>query len=131
MTGNTFKQVAGSAPFTYPDTLLRAVRQSDATGLEIALFGLPYGGGTIARDGTRYGLGQMRQMSFNIRGTNLSTGQSPFEVARCAVFYPSFVTKFSALKWVCRINIFVSLCPVIVFTSTGFNPFSKNLEVAS
>ena len=44
---------------------------------------------------------------------------------------PSFLTRSSALKWVYRISILVSLCPVIVATSTGFKPFSNSLDVAS
>ena len=72
------------APFTYPDTLLRAQRQDGPEGLDIALFGLPYDGGTIARDGARHGPGQIRQMSINIRGTNMATKASPFAACRIA-----------------------------------------------
>ncbi len=74
----------GAAPFVSPDTLLRSARQETPEGLDIALLGLPFDGGTIARDGARYGPGQMRQMSFNMRGTNQSTGISPFEICRIA-----------------------------------------------
>ena len=45
---------------------------------------MPFDGGTIARDGARYGPAQMRAMSVNIRGTNIATGQSPFETCRIA-----------------------------------------------
>ena len=83
MAKQPLKMAAGAA-FTYPDTLLRAARQDGPDGLDIALLGLPYDGGTIARDGSRSGPGQMRQMSFNIRGTNQSTKQSPFETCRIA-----------------------------------------------
>jgi guanidinopropionase len=52
MAHEPFKPVGSEtiAPFTYPDTLLRAQRQTGAEGLDIALFGLPYDGGTIARE---------------------------------------------------------------------------------
>jgi guanidinopropionase len=84
MPKEPLKMAADRAAFTYPDTLLRAARQPGPGGLDIALFGLPYDGGTIARDGSRHGPGQMRQMSFNMRGTNQSTRQSPFETCRIA-----------------------------------------------
>ena len=45
---------------------------------------MPCDGGTIARDGVRYGPQQMREMSVNIRGTSLATGLSPFESCRIA-----------------------------------------------
>ncbi len=48
------------------------------------MFGLPFGGGTIARDGSRYGPAQIREMSINIRGTNLATMVSPLEIFRIA-----------------------------------------------
>ena len=82
------------APFTYPDTLLRAQRQTGAEGLDIALFGLPYDGGTIARDGARHGPSQIRQMSINIRGTNMATGASPFAACRIADIGDSPVNSF-------------------------------------
>lgn len=86
MSKESLKQIGSEtiAPFTYPDTLLRAQRQDGPAGLDIALLGLPYDGGTIARDGARHGPGQIRQMSINIRGTNFSTGVSPFETCRIA-----------------------------------------------
>lgn len=84
MTKEPLKMATGPAPFVAPDTLLRAARQETPEGLDIALFGLPFDGGTIARDGARYGPGQMRQMSFNMRGTNQATRQSPFETCRIA-----------------------------------------------
>jgi guanidinopropionase len=82
------------APFTYPDTLLRAQRQDGPEGLDIALFGLPYDGGTIARDGARHGPGQIRQMSINIRGTNMATGESPFAGCRIADIGDAPVNSF-------------------------------------
>ena len=45
--------------------------------------------------------------------------------------YPSFLSKSSALKCVYLCSTLRSLCPVIVATSITFNPFSKNLLVAS
>ena len=84
MTREPLPMATTAAPFISPDTLLRAGRQEGPQGLDIALFGMPYDGGTIARDGARYGPQQMREMSVNIRGTNLATGLSPFESCRIA-----------------------------------------------
>lgn len=82
------------APFTYPDTLLRAQRRDGPAGLDIALFGMPYDGGTIARDGARHGPGQMRQMSINIRGCNMATGAAPFADCRIADIGDAPVNSF-------------------------------------
>ena len=46
-------------------------------------------------------------------------------------YHPSLRAKSSALRCVYLFNIFRSLCPVMADTSMMFNPFSKNLDVAS
>ncbi len=75
MPNEPLKMTAGPAPFVHPDTLLRAARRETPEGLDIALLGLPFDDGTIAR----YGSGQM---SFNMRGANQSTKMSLFEMCR-------------------------------------------------
>jgi len=106
VTNEPLKMAAGAAPFVMPDTLLRAARQDSPDGLDIALLGLPFDGGTIARDGARYGPGQMRQMSFNMRGTNQSTRQSPFEICRIADIGDAPVNSFDHEASVDRMTAF-------------------------
>ncbi len=98
------------APFTYPDSLLRAQRRTGPEGLDIALFGLPYDGGTIARDGARHGPGQMRQMSINIRGTNMATGASPFAACRIADIGDGPVNSFDH---VASVDMMTAFCAEI------------------
>jgi guanidinopropionase len=108
MPKEPLKPVGGEtiAPFTYPDTLLRAQRQQGPEGLDIALFGLPFDGGTIARDGARHGPGQMRQMSINIRGTNMATGASPFATCRIADIGDAPVNSFDHVQSVDKMTAF-------------------------
>jgi len=94
MANEPLKMAAMAAPYVTPDTLLRAARQDGPQGLDIALFGLPFDGGTIARDGARYGPAQIREMSINIRGTNLATRVSPFKTCRIADIGDSPVNGF-------------------------------------
>ncbi|MBC6439138.1 MAG: hypothetical protein GDA49_01710 [Rhodospirillales bacterium] len=53
MATEPLKTAASAAPFISPDSLLRAARQDRPDGVDIALFGLPFDDGTIARDGAR------------------------------------------------------------------------------
>lgn len=66
------------------ETLLKAATGSLADELDVALFGVPFDGGTLARTGSRYGPAQIRQYSLNIREKNFSTGVAPFEICRIA-----------------------------------------------
>jgi len=71
-----------SIPFNPGETLLNVPRADGPTDLDIALFGIPFDGHTIGRDGARLGPSQIRQQSFNIRATNRATGVSPRLIAR-------------------------------------------------
>ena len=65
-------------------SLLNAARKSLDDGVDVALFGIPFHGGTFGREGSRHGPEQMRQMSHNIRALNLATRVAPFELCRVA-----------------------------------------------
>jgi len=53
-------------------------------GLDIAMFGLPWDGGTTARNGSRYGPRQVRDMSTLLRAFHPTFKMNPYELARIA-----------------------------------------------
>ena len=63
-------------------TLLKAAQATLEDQIDVALFGIPFDGGTLARTGSRYAPAQIRQMSHNIREMNLATRVAPFASAR-------------------------------------------------
>lgn len=64
--------------------LLNASRKTLEEGVDIALFGIPFNGGTRSLDGSRHAPDSLRQWSRNIRDFNLATKVAPFELCRIA-----------------------------------------------
>ena len=65
-------------------TLMRARLGAHTDGLDIALAGVPFDGGSSFRVGARHGPAQMREMSRLIRKAHYATGAAPFEICRIA-----------------------------------------------
>ncbi len=65
-------------------TLMRAGSREGFDGLEIALAGVPFDGGSSFRVGARHGPAQMREMSRLIRQAHYASGVAPFEICRIA-----------------------------------------------
>jgi guanidinopropionase len=65
-------------------TFLRAPQKANATGLDIALAGVPFDLGSSFRSGARHGPAQVREMSRLIKQFNYSTKVAPFELCRIA-----------------------------------------------
>jgi len=63
-------------------TLMRAQLCAGFDGLDIALAGVPFDGGSSFRAGARHGPAQMREMSRLIRQAHYSTNIAPFEICR-------------------------------------------------
>ena len=63
-------------------TLMRAQLCEGFDGLDIALAGVPFDGGSSFRAGARHGPAQMREMSRLIRQAHYSTNIAPFEICR-------------------------------------------------
>ncbi len=53
-------------------------------GLDVALFGLPWDGGTTTRNGSRYGPRQIREMSTLLRSFHPTFHLNPYQIARIA-----------------------------------------------
>src|SRR5205814_8902289 len=56
-----------SPRFAQPATFMRLPHVSDANGLDVALVGVPFDGGTSYRSGSRYGPREIRNQSWLIR----------------------------------------------------------------
>ena len=65
-------------------TLMRAAQQHGANGLDIALCGVPFDGGSSFRAGARHGPAQIREMSRLVRRAHYLTSISPFDLCRIA-----------------------------------------------
>ena len=65
-------------------SLMRAQTRQDFGGLDVALAGVPFDGGSSFRAGARHGPAQMREMSRLVRQAHYATGMVPFEVCRIA-----------------------------------------------
>lgn len=73
LSGNEMPRFGGIA------SLFRLPVQSDASGLEIALVGVPLDCGTSNRAGSRYGPRQIRCESVLVRPYGMATGAAPFD----------------------------------------------------
>lgn len=71
--GNEMPRFAG------PATMFRLPSQEDATGLDVALVGVPLDIGTSNRTGSRYGPRQIRAESVLVRPYGMATRAAPFD----------------------------------------------------
>lgn len=86
MTDNKFQPVdAAVVPrFASIATFMRLPLMPSAEGLDIALVGIPWDGGTTNRAGARHGPREMRSQSTLMRRVHHVSGVAPFERARVA-----------------------------------------------
>ena len=70
--------------FAAPASFMRLPLREDATGLDIAIFGIPFDGGTTNRPGTRHGPRQLREASCLMRRVHPVSLTAPFELCRVA-----------------------------------------------
>lgn len=86
MTDQTFQPVdAAIVPrFAGPATFMRLPSVSSAAGLDIALVGIPWDGGTTNRAGARHGPREIRSQSSLMRRVHHVSGTEPFSLAKVA-----------------------------------------------
>lgn len=87
MTAGTFHQPVDAAEvprFAGHSTFMRLPTVSDATGLDIALVGIPWDGGTTNRAGARHGPREVRNQSSLMRRVHHVTLTEPFSLANIA-----------------------------------------------
>jgi guanidinopropionase len=65
-------------------TFMRLPAVATADGLDVALVGIPWDGGTTNRAGARHGPREIRNQSSLIRRVHHATGVAPFDLARVA-----------------------------------------------
>lgn len=70
--------------FTGPATFMRLPVREDANGLDIAIFGIPFDGGTTNRPGTRHGPRQLREASGLMRRVHPISLTEPYALCRVA-----------------------------------------------
>ncbi len=78
----TFNQPLGGNEmprFAGPGTMFRLPAHSDASGLDIAIIGVPLDIGTSNRSGTRFGPRQIRSESVLVRPYGMATRAAPFD----------------------------------------------------
>jgi agmatinase len=68
-----------SPRFAQPATFMRLPHLTDPTGLDVAIVGVPYDGGTSYRPGARYGPREIRNQSSLIRSYSFFQKVSPFD----------------------------------------------------
>ncbi|MEM8766456.1 MAG: agmatinase [Pseudomonadota bacterium] len=73
LSGNDMPRFAGLT------SMFRLPTQSDASGLDVAILGVPLDIGTSNRNGTRYGPRQIRSESVLVRPYGMATGAAPFD----------------------------------------------------
>jgi guanidinobutyrase len=73
LSGNEMPRFGG------PATLFRLPTQQDASGLDIALIGVPLDIGTSNRTGARFGPREIRNESVLVRPYGMATGAAPFD----------------------------------------------------
>lgn len=83
------------ARFSGPQTFMRLPSASDASGLDVAVLGIPMDIGTSWRSGTRFGPKQIREQSAMIRPYNLQTGAAPFDSLQVADIGDIAINTFS------------------------------------
>src|SRR5437660_10892631 len=73
-----------SPRFAQPATFMRLPHVADASGLDVAIVGAPYDGGTSYRTGSRYGPREIRNQSSLIRPYNYFQKVAPFDALNVA-----------------------------------------------
>jgi guanidinopropionase len=86
MTQQTYQPIdATQVPrFAGPTTFMRLPAVSSAAGLDIALVGIPWDGGTTNRAGARHGPREIRSQSSLMRRVHHVSGTEPFSLANIA-----------------------------------------------
>lgn len=87
---------------------MRAPLKGDASGLEIALAGVPWDAGSPNRAGSRHAPAQMREMSRLLRKYNFVTRMSPFDQCRIADVGDAPVNPFDVNGTLRSVEMFIS-----------------------
>ena len=109
LEGRSFYQPIDSSViprFAGPSTFMRLPVVSDVRETDIAIYGVPWDGGTTNRPGPRHGPRQVREMSSMIRRFHGVTRVSPFELCRVADFGDAPTNPIDLLRSLDTISAF-------------------------
>lgn len=85
-------------------TFMRLPAVASAAGLDIALIGIPWDGGTTNRAGARHGPREVRNMSSLMRSAHHASGVAPFEIANIADVGDLSVNPIDVMDGIARIE---------------------------
>ena len=104
---DTFQPIdAAQVPrFAGPTTFMRLPAVSGAEGLDIALVGIPWDGGTTNRAGARHGPREIRSQSSLMRRVHHVSGTEPFSLAKVADVGDVSVNPINLLDGLKRIEM--------------------------
>lgn len=85
-------------------TFMRLPAVATAEGLDIALIGIPWDGGTTNRAGARHGPREVRNMSSLMRSAHHASGVAPFEIANIADVGDLSVNPIDVMDGIARIQ---------------------------
>lgn len=85
-------------------TFMRLPAVASAAGLDIALIGIPWDGGTTNRAGARHGPREVRNMSSLMRSAHHASGIAPFEIANIADVGDLSVNPIDLMDGIARIE---------------------------
>ena len=85
-------------------TFMRLPAVATAEGLDIALIGIPWDGGTTNRAGARHGPREVRNMSSLMRSAHHASGVAPFEIANIADVGDLSVNPIDVMDGIARIE---------------------------
>lgn len=85
-------------------TFMRLPAVASAAGLDIALIGIPWDGGTTNRAGARHGPREVRNMSSLMRSAHHASGVAPFEIANIADVGDLSVNPIDVMDGIARIQ---------------------------
>jgi guanidinobutyrase len=104
LSGNEMPRFGGVA------SLFRLPTQADASGLDVAIIGVPLDIGTSNRTGARYGPRQIRSESVLVRPYGMATGAAPFDSFQVADLGDVALNPYNLLKSIDLIESHYSDC---------------------
>jgi len=105
--------------FAGQSTFMRLPAVTSAAGLDIALVGIPWDGGTTNRAGARHGPREVRNQSSLMRAAHHVTGVAPFQIANVADLGDLSVNPINLLDGLARIE-----AGMAAIVATGALPLS-------
>jgi guanidinopropionase len=103
--------------FAAPASFMRLPVRADATGLDIALLGIPFDAATTNRPGTRHGPRELRSASTLMRRVHAVTHVAPTELCRIADVGDAPVNPVDVAETLARVEAFVAgLCAAGAWT---------------